>query len=165
MLRNERLRGLEAEHATRPTAGARPSRTAAIPEVVLFMLTDADKARLKRMAERAVQDEERRRRARTERIRSRVAAAWDEVNDLVEQFRAEDIELSRVVLFGSLARDEVLREDFDIDLAVESDRYFELLGIALRSRFHVDLIDLNTAAPHIRDAVNREGVEVYRADR
>jgi predicted nucleotidyltransferase len=76
-----------------------------------------------------------------------VEAAWDEVNALVEQFRAEDSELSRVVLFGSLARDEVLREDFDIDLAVESDRYFELLGIALRSRYHVDLVDLNTAAP------------------
>lgn len=98
-------------------------------------------------------------------MRSRVEAAWDEVNALVEQFRAEDSRLSRVVLFGSLARDEVLREDFDIDLAVESDRYFELLGIALRSRFHVDLIDLNTAAPHIQNATNREGVELYRADR
>jgi hypothetical protein len=49
----------------------------------------------------------RRRRARTERIRLRVEAAWDEVNALVERFRAEDSELSRVVLFGSLAREEV----------------------------------------------------------
>lgn len=129
------------------------------------MLTDADRVSLKRIAERALHDEERRRRARTELIRSRVKAAWDEVNNLVEQFRAEDSELSRVVLFGSLARDEVLREGFDIDLAVESDRYFELLGIVLRSGFHVDLIDLNTAAPHIRDAIDREGVELYRADR
>ena len=94
-----------------------------------------------------------------------MAAAWDEVNALVERFRAEDSELSRVILFGSLARDEVLREGVDIDLAVESDRYFELLGIALRSRFHVDLIDLKTAVPHIREAIDREGVEVYRAER
>ena len=80
----------------------------------------------------------------------RVKEAHREVSRLVERFREADPELRSVVLFGSLARNEVQRIDFDIDLAVESDRYSQLLDIALESVFRVDLIDLVAASSYIK---------------
>ena len=68
------------------------------------------------------------------------------------------------MLFGSLARGEVKRIDFDIDLAIDSDRYLDLLDVALASQFKVDLIDLPNASSYIRSAIDREGKEVFRAE-
>lgn len=82
---------------------------------------------------------------------------------LVELFRSVDPKLRRVILFGSLARKNVKRLEFDIDIAVECDRFMDLLGIAMESDFKVDLIDLDTASPYIVRSVEREGVELYRA--
>lgn len=93
----------------------------------------------------------------------RLARARSEIERLVVEFRRADPDLRRVALFGSLARDSVRSPEFDIDLAVDSSRYMTLLGIALDSGFKVDLVDLSTASRYIRDAVDRDGVEIYRA--
>ena len=105
----------------------------------------------------------RRRPALEQALARRVKEAHREVSRLVERFREADPELHSVVLFGSLARNEVKRIDFDIDLAVETDRYSQLLDIALESAFKVDLIDLVAASSYIKRSVRREGLERYRA--
>ncbi len=109
---------------------------------------------------------ERNRRQRAKRalqLAERVDEAHREVGRLVAEFRRIDPELERVVLFGSLARSSVTRLSFDIDLAVSTRRYLELLGPALASPFKVDLVDLDTAAPYVLEAIARDGVEKYRA--
>ena len=109
---------------------------------------------------------ERNRRRRTKRavlLAARVDEANREIDRLVAEFRRIDPELDRIVLFGSLARSRVTRLSFDIDLAVSSRRYLELLGPALASPFKVDLVDLETASPYVLEAVARDGVEKYCA--
>ena len=87
-------------------------------------------------------------------------AAWSEVYRLLHDFREIDPGIDSIILFGSLARDDMKRPDFDIDIAVRSSRYLELLGVALDSAFKVDLVDLHTASAYIVAAVEREGIEV-----
>jgi hypothetical protein len=48
-------------------------------------------------------------------------------------------------------------------LAVDSDRCWELLGIAMDAEIPVDLIDLTRAASNIKGSIDSHGVEVYRA--
>ena len=113
----------------------------------------------------AINERNRLQRAEAEKaLIERVASARQEVERLVESFKGVDPDLHRVVLFGSLARDNVKRLGFDIDLAVKSDRYMDLLGVALDSDFKVDLIDLEAASSYVIRSVEREGVEVYHAE-
>ena len=99
--------------------------------------------------------------AREAELRDRIAAAKAEIDRLVARFREADPHLHRVVLFGSLARNRVRGIDFDIDLAVSSERYMDLLGIALDSPFDVDLVDLDHPSPFILAAIERDGVEIF----
>lgn len=113
---------------------------------------------------RAINSRNRRKREREgEEQRERLALARAEVDRLVTEFQRVDPALRRVVLFGSLARDDAKSLDFDIDLAVDASRYLDLLGIALDSPFKVDLVDLSSASRYIVAAIERDGVEVYRA--
>ena len=126
-------------------------------------LTERERQGVLRLAAAINRRNARKRPALEEALARRVKEAHQEVSRLVERFREADPELRRVVLFGSLARNEVKRIDFDIDLAVDSDRYSQLLGIALESVFKVDLIDLVAASSYIKRSVRREGKEHYRA--
>lgn len=87
--------------------------------------------------------------------------AWREARRLVERFREIDPELGRIVLFGSLAEGTVRRSDFDIDLSFEGVEYYRCVGAALDSVFRVDMVDYRSAAPHIREAIDRRGVVLY----
>ena len=91
------------------------------------------------------------------------AAGLAEAQRLAHDFAAVDPELRAVVLFGSLATGEVGNRPPDIDLAVESSCYLQLVAIALDSRFKVDVIDLATARPAIRQAVARHGKMIFDA--
>lgn len=91
------------------------------------------------------------------------AAGLAEAQRLAQDFAAVDPELRAVVLFGSLATGEVGNRPPDIDLAVESSCYLQLVAIALDSRFKVDVIDLATARPAIRQAVARHGKMIFDA--
>ena len=115
-----------------------------------------------RIAERMKREHETRERVTAERIAARRQTAWEEIGRLVREFQAADSRLSRVVLFGSLARDELVNDHFDIDLAVESARYFDLLGIAMRSDFPVDLVDTMHAGSHIKGRIELEGRVLFR---
>ena len=129
-------------------------------------MTDAREHEKRReIAARARRRAERDRVERARLIEVRLREAHAEIDRLVAAFRACDPGLRRVVLFGSIARGRVKRPGFDIDLAVDSDRYGDLLDIALDSSFDVDLIDLTWCSDYVREAVERHGVEVFRADR
>lgn len=96
-------------------------------------------------------------------LAARKGMAFEEIKVLVEKFRTADPDIGRIILFGSLARDDVRSPDFDIDLAVvcSGDRFLKLTAIALDSPFPVDVVDLSTADDRIKTAVAREGVILY----
>jgi predicted nucleotidyltransferase len=96
-----------------------------------------------------------RRRAAERKRRTAVRAteARRAVTELARRLVEVDPEISRIVLFGSLAEQEIpANEDFDIDLAVETERYLELAAVAEACPFPVDLVDLH----NVREAVARE---------
>ena len=126
-------------------------------------LTAEETAFLNRIAERWKRENLREARAMSLRIAERREKAWNVIDSLVTEFRQRDDGLLRVILFGSLARDELLNDRFDIDLAVESSCYLDLLGITMRRDFPVDLVDLPWAGSHIRERIELEGRELYRA--
>jgi len=126
-------------------------------------LSESDRNEILELAD-AINARNRRARADLEReLRERIAAAHREIDRLVASFLSIDPALRRVVLFGSLAREGAKRLDFDIDLAVDTDRYMELLDPALDSEFTVDLVDIRTASPYIMQSVERDGIEVFSA--
>jgi predicted nucleotidyltransferase len=126
-------------------------------------LPQADRDMIHELATGMNERNRRRRAKRAVLLAARVDEANREIDRLVAEFRRIDPELDRIVLFGSLARSRVTRLSFDIDLAVSSRRYLELLGPALASPFKVDLVDLETASPYVREAISRDGVEKYCA--
>lgn len=98
---------------------------------------------------------------REQEIDRRRIAAMAQVKTLVQRFAAEDPHLRCIVLFGSLNAERPTNPDFDIDLAVDSDKYWELLGIALDQPIPVDLVDLPRASQHIRSRIEAEGRWLY----
>lgn len=71
----------------------------------------------------------------------------------------------RVVLFGSLARG-TFGERSDIDLAVEGLADGMLIAAEVkaneRSPVDVSIVRIEDAPPHIRAAIEREGIELWR---
>ena len=94
---------------------------------------------------------------------TRKAEAREEIKALIAKFRTADSTIGKIILFGSLARDDVSSPDFDIDLAVScsGEHFLELVAIALDSPFSVDVVDLATADDRMKAAVAREGVVLY----
>jgi predicted nucleotidyltransferase len=71
----------------------------------------------------------------------------------------------RVLLFGSLTYDIDFRSDSDVDLAVEGlpgSAYWEAWRCveALMGDRPVDLIEVEVASSSLRDAIERQGVEL-----
>ncbi len=71
-------------------------------------------------------------------------------------------DVSRVVLFGSMVREGLLREDSDLDLAVwglDADDYFEAVGRVQDegAPFSVDLVRMERAPDSLHDLVQEEG--------
>ena len=127
-----------------------------------YRFTQQERAELKEMAHNFA----RRTRQATERkagkIEQRQADAFAQIERLVRQFRAVDPGIRTIILFGSLAVGTPTSSVFDIDLAVDSDRYWELLGIVLDQLIPVDLVDLPRASVHIRSRILAEGRVLYK---
>lgn len=73
--------------------------------------------------------------------------------------------VTRVLLFGSLATESWFHIRSDVDLAVEglksedfwrADCCLESIG----DGFEIDLVDLNTAPPGLRQTIDRDGKEI-----
>ena len=94
---------------------------------------------------------------------SRKGQALKEVQALVGKFLSLDPSITKIILFGSLARDDVSSLDSDIDLAVScsGEHFLALVALVLDSPFKVDLVELSKADNRIKDAIAREGVVLY----
>jgi predicted nucleotidyltransferase len=107
--------------------------------------------------------QERMQRQKADALAIRKAQALEEVQALVRKFLLLDPSIKKIILFGSLARDDVSSLDSDIDLAVScSGKHFLMLvAHAQDSPFEVDLVELSTADNRIKDAIAREGMVLY----
>jgi len=94
-------------------------------------------------------------------MREAVKRARAFLPELVRTFRAIDPNIGTIVLFGSLAEGTVRGEKFDIDIAVRSDKYLQLVAWALDQTFKIDVIDLNAARPHIAERIRSRGEVLY----
>lgn len=97
-------------------------------------------------------------------ISIRKKEAWKEVYRLKEEFLKEDPQIKRLVLFGSLAKDNIRSLNFDIDLSFEGVEYYRCVSIALNSKFKVDLVDYRSARSFIREEIDTRGKVIYAAD-
>lgn len=72
---------------------------------------------------------------------------------------------TRVILFGSLARDDPAREEFDIDLAVEGiapEKIHQAGGsVRMVASREVDLVDLAAVSDRMRSLILEQGVILY----
>ena len=107
--------------------------------------------------------QERLQREKVDAVAIRKAQALEEVQALVGKFLLVDSGIIKIILFGSLARDDVSSLNSDIDLAVScsGEHFLALVAIAQDSPFKVDLVDLSTADNRIKDAITREGMVLY----
>lgn len=102
-------------------------------------------------------------REKVDALAVRKVQALEEVQALVGKFLLVDSGIIKIILFGSLARDDVSSLNSDIDLAVScsGEHFLALVAIAQDSPFKVDLVDLSTADNRIKDAITREGMVLY----
>ena len=113
---------------------------------------------------RAIVETARRRnrdRERETRIREKRARAF--LPGLVRAFREIDPDIRTIVLFGSLAENAVRGPDFDIDIAVRSGKYLQLVAWALDQPFKIDVIDIDDARLHIAERIRDTGKVLYAA--
>lgn len=102
--------------------------------------------------------------AERQKLDERFERAWEVARrgaDLLRsQFKAE-----KVVVFGSLTNRELFHIRSDIDLAVwglSDEQHWRALGMMLdlSPEFTVDLVSLVDASESLRQAIEREGVEL-----
>jgi len=107
--------------------------------------------------------QERLQREKVDALAIRKAQALEEAQALVGKFLLVDPGIIKIILFGSLARDDVSSLNSDIDLAVScsGEHFLALVAIVQDSPFKVDLVDLSTADNRIKDAITREGMVLY----
>ena len=117
----------------------------------------SDETRLARIADNFKRENAR----EDERIEKRMWEANLEIRRLVDRFLEIDPDIEKIVLFGSLAEGKVLSLHFDIDLAVRSEKYLQLVSCGLKSYFRVDVVDLATVQAHIRRSIENYGKILY----
>jgi len=69
--------------------------------------------------------------------------------------------IRRVIHFGSSATGRSFRLDSDIDIAIAGGDLFAAMGVAETSRFHVDVVDIETLPSSLREAILSEGVVLH----
>jgi predicted nucleotidyltransferase len=98
-----------------------------------------------------------------ERIRERVIECRKYLTTIVQEFLRIDHKIRKIVLFGSLAEQSVSHENFDIDIAVDSNRYLKIVAWSLDQPVKIDVIDLETAPEHILSRIHEHGEVIYEA--
>jgi len=95
--------------------------------------------------------------------RQQAQKAWESLPELV-QLLSDEYGAERVILFGSLAREE-FRINSDIDLAVSgmpSENYFKALGhLLMESPFSCDLVTIEDAPDLLMQRIEEDGVILY----
>ena len=95
------------------------------------------------------------------RLEQLVAQALDEIPNMVAQIKRIDPDVSKVVLFGSLATNTVRSFEFDIDLAISSKKIFRIAAWSEDQDFPIDVVDIDTLSPDFRHVVEEEGTVLY----
>ena len=114
----------------------------------------------------AIVERQKRENARHAReLDQRVKDARKFIESIPDALRKLDPDMRKIVLFGSLAFGDVRRQGFDIDLAVDSDRYLRIVDWSLSQRWKVDAIDLSAIDSQFADEIGRRGRVLYEADR
>ena len=87
--------------------------------------------------------------------------AYAEARQLAQQL-ANEYDVKRILLFGSVARRRPLRSNSDVDLAVEgmtTDVYYKIVGdLQTESGRAVDLIRIENLRPAMKRIVLSEGI-------
>lgn len=98
-------------------------------------------------------------------IEARKQRAWQALPTFVQLLLQRDPGISKIILFGSLARkNERLRRDFDIDLALScsAEKYYSLVSLMLdMPEFKIDLLDLQTAEGLLQQRIFEQGIILY----
>lgn len=97
-------------------------------------------------------------------INQRQQQAWQIARRAAYLLRQE-FNVSRVVVFGSLARQGSFNRWSDIDIAawgIAPENTFRAIGAVmdLQAEIPVNLVDVNTARPSLLAAIERDGVPV-----
>ena len=94
-------------------------------------------------------------------IKNRINQAAEEIERLKVDFLKIDKNMKIMILFGSLAEDNIKALDFDIDIAVKSKKYYQLVSRALESEFKIDVIDLDVIHKEIKKSIIKNGKVIY----
>ena len=95
------------------------------------------------------------------RIDARIKKFRDYIPIIIEEFLKIDPDIKKVVLFGSLVEKTMYHENFDMDIAVDSDRYLKIVSWCLDQPFKIDCLDLETAPTHITERIHKYGEILY----
>ena len=98
------------------------------------------------------------------RLQRRRLQAWEVARQAARLLR-EQYGAARVVVFGSLVNDEAFTVWSDIDLAawgIAPDRFYRAVAsvTGLSPHFRVDLVDPDACRPALRQALEREAVDL-----
>lgn len=96
--------------------------------------------------------------------RQRRKKAWQLARQAAQLLR-EQFHASRVVVFGSLAREEGFNRWSDVDIAawgIAPEDTFRAIGAVmdLGVEIPINLVDVNTALPSLLAVIERDGVEL-----
>lgn len=100
-------------------------------------------------------------RERAHAISDRLARARAFLPELVDAILRVDPDIKKILLFGSIAKGRVRHLDFDIDIAVDSDRYVRIVAWALRQEWRIDVVDLRSVAGSPLEGIANEGEVLY----
>lgn len=95
------------------------------------------------------------------RIKQRISRAAEEVKRVKKDFLKIDKGIEKIILFGSLAEESIESINFDIDIAVKSEKYYQLVGRALQSEFKIDVVDLDSVHERIKKNIIQYGKVIY----
>jgi predicted nucleotidyltransferase len=94
--------------------------------------------------------------AEKKRIRERTRKALEEAKRIAARL-IEKTGATKVILFGSLAEDNVRDEHFDIDLAIWGGDWFRAREIAEESSFKIDIVEYKNLPHHIKERIDTRG--------
>jgi uncharacterized protein len=122
---------------------------------IIFELTPEQISTYRRHAQQRREQEQ----PEIERRRER---AWEAAR-LAARILNQEFEATRVVVFGSLARDAGFTRWSDVDIAawgLALEDTFRAIGVImdLETEVPVNLVDVNTASPSLLEAIEQEGI-------
>ena len=94
-------------------------------------------------------------------VEHRVKLAKNEIQKLRKDFLNIDRSMEKMICFGSLAKNNIDSINFDIDIAVKSNKYYQLVSRAMKSEFKIDVIDLDSIHHKIKENIVKYGKVIY----